>query len=237
VSDTKFGLDFMLNCSFLSIVLAATILVAGIANPVPATVASLRAPWLAQIFLFVLLAYLFYHWSIPRAIAYGNMVKSAIDLYRRDLLKQVGYQDLPSNLDDESQLWALLSDRILYGKHPDRALTPFKSPPSASTIAKGTPANVPLELERGVLLPLQDDVMTVEVTVRNREPNVVVTEITLTDELPAGFSYVTDSAQTPSGPVMVAGTNPYRFQIGDLGPGDEVQLSYKIAVIAQTDEL
>jgi len=69
--------------------------------------------WIGTVVGFLLLSHLAYLGSISAASAWGAKVKGAFDLYRNDLLKQLGYDRLPSTLKEEKNLWDLISLRMI----------------------------------------------------------------------------------------------------------------------------
>jgi hypothetical protein len=88
ITDTKASLDFMLNSSVLSAILAFSALALGLIFP-QNTLSSpaLLSVWLIKIFAFLLLAYLFYL-GRSRASAWGETVRAPSTSTRWDLLKQ-----------------------------------------------------------------------------------------------------------------------------------------------------
>jgi hypothetical protein len=56
----------------------------------------------------LLFSTLLYNAAVSQAIGYGNLVRSAFDLYRHEILKQMG-MFIPTNLQDELALWEVLS--------------------------------------------------------------------------------------------------------------------------------
>jgi hypothetical protein len=64
--------------------------------------------FLAALLSFVI-SYLIYRAAVSRAIDWGYMFNTAFDLYRRDLLRQLGFRP-PSNIEKERELW----DKIWY---------------------------------------------------------------------------------------------------------------------------
>lgn len=57
----------------------------------------------------------FYYVALPQAQQYGNLIRSAYDLFRFDLLMKFR-QDLPKNLADEEQSWKVFSEFFAVGK-------------------------------------------------------------------------------------------------------------------------
>lgn len=114
LDDTKASFDFMINASFLSGALSASILVAGLVLP-----ARIDGPgWIVQIVLAGVASWLFYRGSVNAAAAWGGQVKSAFDLFRWDLLKKLGYTAAPEDAESERELWVQISTRMIYGNPP-----------------------------------------------------------------------------------------------------------------------
>jgi hypothetical protein len=231
ITDAKTSLDFMLNSAVLSAILSFSVLVFGLAFPQNTlSTPTVFAIWAIKIFIFLVLAYLFYIGAISRASAWGETVKGAFDLYRWDLLKQMGYHQTPSTLQAERQLWGNISVQMIYGDHPDRGpLARYTDPPPASLPAIwGEPASVTLSINRGMALTEDDRQLQVLLEAKNLENNQPVSQVILIDQVPDGYEYVWASATCQNRAVSVAGTNPYRFSIGDLAPGETVYMNYLI---------
>lgn len=122
LDDTKAAFDFMINASFLSGALSASILVAGLLVP-----ARIHWPeWILQVVLTGAAAWLFYRGAVNAAAAWGGQVKSAFDLFRWDLLEKLGYAPAPTDAATERELWEQISTRMIYGNPPaDRPLFPY----------------------------------------------------------------------------------------------------------------
>jgi hypothetical protein len=63
---------------------------------------------------FLIVAYLFYRFSLPAAEAFGLIVRSAFDLYRHDLLRQMNFP-IPATTDEEITCWQRISEYIIAG--------------------------------------------------------------------------------------------------------------------------
>lgn len=129
IDDSKSTMDFALNSSFLSALLAAGMLVVGLMR----RDALLRTPsdvlsWLLTIGALVGIAYLMYLAALSRAADWGVHVKGAFDLYRRDLLKQLNYEQQPATIREERELWKQISRQIVFGDPVDGAAPQFKPP-------------------------------------------------------------------------------------------------------------
>ncbi|HEX8670661.1 MAG TPA: hypothetical protein VF710_02180 [Longimicrobium sp.] len=125
LDEAKASLDFMINASFLSGLLSASIFVAGLVVPERIHWVS----WLLQLSLAALAARLFYVASIGQATAWGAQVKSAFDLFRWDLLKKLGYERPGITPEAERELWQQISQRMIYGNPPEGVrLMPYVRP-------------------------------------------------------------------------------------------------------------
>jgi hypothetical protein len=124
IDEAKTSFDFMLNISFLSALTACVVLVIGLAKQ-SALSWNGSGPWLWRATVFIALARVFYRFSIPRASEWGGQVRSAFDLYRFDLLKQLGYLRRPLTSQEEKALWGQISNQLLY-------VTTVKRPPPYS---------------------------------------------------------------------------------------------------------
>jgi uncharacterized repeat protein (TIGR01451 family) len=190
--------------------------------------------WLAGIVLFVLVAGWFYGQSIGRARAWGTMVKGAFDLYRGELLEQLGYDYAPSTPEEERAIWSNISKRLIYGDPPKgrAALVPYKpaekSKPEPTYVKSETGAA--LELLRGIGRADSDGVITVSIQVRNADQdNKDARGVVLTDTVPDGYGFEWDSATVGSGGVRVTGANPYHFHCdAQVNPNDRLLLTYRI---------
>lgn len=228
IDSAKASFDFMLNSSALSVLLTLLLLLAGLGFPIRLA-ENVNLPfWIAQIVVFALLGYLFYDWSIGTANAWGNMVKGAFDLYRWELLKQMGYAQTPTNKTDERQLWEAIYFEMAFGDSTHGPRIAYKDKPTpAATFAQGDPATQPLTVSRGLSASVAADVYTVHLAISNPSSQPV-NNIVLTDTVPAGFAYEWESATNNSQPVAVEGLNPYRFTIGTLAPGSKTTVTYQI---------
>lgn len=233
IDDAKASFDFMVNFSVLSMSTALATLFIGLIYPIPLASRQLLLPWLVEIIFFALLSYVTYIWSIGRASNWGDMVKGAFDLYRWELLKQLGYQREPTNLTEERELWGKISRQLIYGYLYKEQLPEYSIP---STYAEGTPT-VNLDIYR-LLDTTGDNNLSVSIHIKNVDAQKRNTrQVVVTDTLPDGFqlewgsALVTSSEATtdkPCEPVSVFGINPYRFSVGDLNYGQRTVLFYRV---------
>lgn len=226
IDNAKTSFDFMLNCSILSATLALVVLLAGLLYPLVFISAHLYVPWLACVASFAVASYLFYTWSIGRAASWGTMVRSAFDLYRGDLLKQLGFKRSPSGMAEERQLWNDISDQLIYGDSP--RVRPARYVPQ-TTAAQGDPGYVDLEVTRGIKKTEGSAAIQIFLKVRNNDPKGRdVKNVVMEDECLAGHEYDWDSFECDREGAAVSGTDTYKFVVGDLKAGEEAVLSYRV---------
>ncbi len=220
IDDAKTMLDVVVHLSFLSCVFATIVLVTGCIYPIPLASWFLAARWGATILGAFSLGALLYYGSIGRAKEWGDLVRAAFDIYRWDVLKDLGYAQKPATMDEERELWNDISRQLAYGDALDGT-----KPRYSSELTPGLPT---LELTRGVAEVASTSRRRITVRVENRG-NKRVEGIVVTELLPEGWQYVWDSAAAPGTVAFrVAGSNPYRFSIGTLDAERSLLFSYEI---------
>jgi hypothetical protein len=117
IGEAKQPFDLMLNGSVVSAALGLLTLVTSLAWPAE-TMGSLaagaaRAGIVAAL---VLLSWTCYELALPRAAVWGDMVKSAYDLYRWQLLEALGFSHPPPTMKEEQALWARIGGHMLFGR-------------------------------------------------------------------------------------------------------------------------
>jgi hypothetical protein len=236
IDDAKASFDFMLNSSALSALLALTILIAGLIYPVRLASWYLWRswlPWIIQVIVFSAVSYWFYVMSIGRAAGWGDLVKSAFDLFRWDLLKQLGFKRVPLTMAEERAVWNDIYQQLLYGDTPSTPLADYRSMSSFAmpSAHEGVPNFVYLRVARGVSPPATDGRVTVTLSVKNVDPRRQDAEdIIVTDTLAEGFDYQWSSVRLLNYPrrVEVEGTNPMRFRVGNLKFDEKLILLYDV---------
>ena len=196
VDDTKISFNFMINSSILSFLLALAMLVIGAFYGTAFTSPGLIV-WLVEIAGFMALTVVFYHWSINRAKAYGATVKGAFDLYRWELLKQLGYKQVPKTVSDEKTLWDQISRNMIYG-YPRKELrnkypiADYDTPTVPQPHVRTDPAIAGLKVTRGVSQPGagNQDIATIVVHVANTDSVETAEKVIVSDKLPDGSNYV-----------------------------------------------
>jgi len=231
MGDARTSFNFMLNSSVLSIALALAILLIGLLYPIPLTSSLLWPQWLFEILGFVALAYWFYLLSISRASAWGDMVKGAFDLYRWDLLKQLGYLRVPTTMAEERDLWGNIYRQLLYGDTPTVPPADYAAQSAFAFAAlRDNSGVVDLETARGVSIPDDKGRVTITLCVKNVDlRRRTATRAVVADTLPNNFDYEWGSAQIDGRPnvIEVIGANPIKFRIGDLKMNESVVLTYR----------
>lgn len=226
VDEAKASFDFMLNSAALSAVLSAAILITRLIFPVPLALPGQLVQWLLQVTSFAGLSYTFYFLAVPRAAAWGEMVKGAFDLYRGNLLRKLGYGSTPITLAEEREIWNILSLQVLYSDSPRARVPPFTSPTCS---AKGKPAYIELQVVRGVTRTADPRELIINLRIENTgTPARTARSVVVTDTIPDQYDYLWNSAALGPRPVSVIGTNPLTFAIGDLPHGSPVELTYRI---------
>lgn len=242
IDDAKISFDFMINSSALSAMMVLLLLIAGLAYPAHLASASLFWQWLIEIISFALASYIFYFLSIYRAGAWGDMVKSAFDLYRWKLLDQLGYKQELKSKDEERSLWDAISLQMILGdRQSGPRITGYASePPSVepATFARCVPSDVQLELTRGIRSRSYDGALKIILRVENvDDKGRIARDVVLTDTPPEGFEYEWGSARVDGELIDVSGINPYRFEIGHLRPQAQSILTYWAARSAKREGL
>jgi hypothetical protein len=118
LDNAYISLSFMLNSSFLSAVMAFLMLIVGLLYPIPLATPDFWIPWVLEIGVFAILAYVFYLWATDRAGTWGRLMEGAVDLYRWKLLEQLGYTQRPDTKQAERELWRKISAQMIIGDSP-----------------------------------------------------------------------------------------------------------------------
>jgi hypothetical protein len=229
IDDAKALLDLAINSSLLAGILALALLVTGLVYPAALDQLSIWGipgylVWLLEVLALAGLSVMFYALSISRADAWGAAIKGAFDLYRWELLAQLGYEQLPRTRMEERVLWDAISSQIAYGDsargpHPDYV---------APIVASAEPEDIALEATRAGKRT-DDDRPIIVISVRNVDPEQrKAMNLVVEDRLPDSVQYEWGSAAAGENPVRVCGSNPYRFGLGDLQPSEEVVLTYRV---------
>lgn len=228
IDDAKTLFNVTINLSFLSLLLAAVMLILGCMYPIQFVSPAFTLAWIAKIAVAVLLTYLFYSAAIGRAMGWGEQVRAVFDLHRWSVLQDLGFEQKPRTLEAERKLWSAISLQIDRGD-------PLSGPALryATHSVEVLPESAGLEVTRGISVPDANRVCMTTVTVRNAGTHPV-RDVVLIETLPSGREYRWGS-MTISGmaaqPPQLSGTNPYRVKLGALDAGAAVVVTYEAIVM------
>lgn len=230
LDDVKITFDFMMNISFLSFLLVIVLFFGAVLFPASLNSTKVLVSWGIEVIVFSLFGWVFYVLSLGKATAWGELVKSAFDVYRADLLKRLGYEQNPVSKEEERLLWQLVSAQLAYGDSPVGPYPPYTWGNSAS-YAFGTPMLAKLELTRG-LVPLRGAKFKVVIKVRNIDPaGRKVENILVSDPVPESYVYNWGSAEIQGRKAELLGFNPLQFRINSLEPYAETYITYYLLKI------
>ncbi|GJH28793.1 hypothetical protein [Caballeronia novacaledonica] len=140
LADARAPVDFFVSLVFISFALGVTALMRGAACLFNAQADS-AATWTFTIVAAIIFAFvrLFYLAALPSAVAWGETVKSAFDMYLPALASALGYE-LPETLEERRRFWDALANQFLYHEaiQPELWLKITKSPLKAGRPAKET---------------------------------------------------------------------------------------------------
>jgi hypothetical protein len=220
IDDAKTSFDVAINLSFLAAVTAFSMIAIAAVYPLPFASTRLLTWFMVRTAIALALAWVFYVLAIGRAGAWGDLCRGVFDLYRWEVLKDLGYETRPGDLASERALWTAISVQMIYG---DPELGPALRYDSRTLVV---PRNDWILLTRSVRVsgPNRQIVIVVE----NCGPDSAA-DVRITEHLPAGSDYVDGSARHDGRPsVEVRGVNPYSFAIGPLAAGGKSVLIYEV---------
>jgi hypothetical protein len=224
IDEAKASFDFMLNTSFLSGLTACGILVIGLGKPSALTWHD-YGPWLWRAALFMVSARVFYWLSISRASEWGGQVRSAFDLYRFDLLKQMGFVRRPMTNGEEKTLWGEIAGQMLYPTNRN-LLIPYEEP---STRLIPYPPDIQLTARRRYGAQQPNLRIPVALVLTNPDTTRPVSSLVVIEPVPDGYKYVPDSASVAAGVVLnVARISPLEFYLGPVPQNFTVTIRYAI---------
>lgn len=228
--DAKSSMDFFVNCSLLSGLLAILLFVVGAATTGPAMPPASLIRWVAEAASAALCAYIFYGSAVSRAGAWGSEVRSLFDLYRWDLLKKLGYQQTPSSRDGERAVWGALTKQFLYGDPPANIgkPLPYKDPAEPRTLLTPQPADLGVAITSGVHRGGHGARRVVHRIYNGDAAHRPAVSLRLSDNPPDGTVYVWGSARIRGAVYQPPGTSPLLFEIGPLGAGADVEVEYSV---------
>jgi hypothetical protein len=118
--DYRSGLDRMILLASLAVAFPpAALIVLALAN----------TSWLAwgvATVVSILVGFVGYHGAVSAAFAFGDVLRSCFDNYRRTLMTQLGLTP-PTSLEDERKLWGALKQQLYQRGTDDQTLLVFSS--------------------------------------------------------------------------------------------------------------
>ena len=233
IDDAKTAFDFMLNCSALALLLALIVAGFGLRYAPPSVGGLIWLSWLIQSVMLLGASIAFYTAAISRAGAWGATVKAAFDLYRWDLLKQLGYTHPPATKRAERTLWQNISRQMQFGDAPTRLNPDYSVTTSAMGMSDDTlPEQLVLNIVRGIEPHAVSHTVSVILGISNPDDARTAHAVIVHDTPPDGFEYLWDSAQldtdAATANLVVTGSGSYRFEIGAVPPLACVVLRYRV---------
>lgn len=216
IEGAQTSFNVAIHLSFLALVAALLMLAAGIVYPIPLVSWSLAWPWLLRVGTALMIWWLMYEAAIGRAHWWGQTVRSAFDLYRGAVLKDLGVTPQPRDLLSERTVWTRISQQMIFGDPDGGPSLRF----DASTIV--LPDYEGLRFARVVAATNDPNVREVLVRVENGAGGPV-TDVRVAEHLADGAELVWGSMNYP-----VDGANPYWFSLGNLANGQARALTYRV---------
>ncbi|MFC9607995.1 hypothetical protein ACFTTN_31680 [Streptomyces niveus] len=105
LANARAGMELMVITSALATVLTVASLILGPLMNVPAST------WLSTAIAAALVARITYTAAVRSADTYGELVRTSFDLYRRDLLRSMGFKP-PQDLPAERALWKAIGQQL-----------------------------------------------------------------------------------------------------------------------------
>lgn len=223
IDNEKVYFDFMINSSVLSVVVAASLVTAGLFGVLP--IGGLRVLLLEGAVL-ATASYVAYRGAIVRAATWGRRMNAAFDLYRWKLLDQLGYRDIPTSVAQERNLWDNITKWMVFGDPPTGRLPDYKTSMLPFVVQ---PDGVRAELTRAVSYATKSSV-EIELRIKNNDTRDI-DAITINEQLPPGGMYVAGTAFRGADAIEVAGSNPYCLRVGKLSAGSDTLIRYQYRLL------
>ncbi|HEX7150320.1 MAG TPA: hypothetical protein VF618_02445 [Thermoanaerobaculia bacterium] len=216
IDGAKALFDVTVHLSFLACATAILLIVVACFFPTPFLTLDLFWWWAARVGISLWLAWFFYRSAISRAMAWGDLVRSAFDLHRRDVLTDLGFDPPPGDLESERAVWKDLSERLDVGAPPNKRELRY----DLRTIV--LPHDAPMILTRAAGPAKPDGSRTITIRVHN--PRLRTTnDVKIVEHLPETTELVWGTANVP-----LTGTNPYYFQVPAIPARSDVVISYQV---------
>lgn len=224
IDNAKASFDFMINAAFLSAMTALCTLFLGGLAPTPLGWNPFTLGWVLRVAGFSMLSWLAYEGAIVQARDWGAQVKGAFDLYRFDLLKQLGYESKPHDQQEEKAMWTAITQRIVF---PDMPREPQPSYSTHSTRVLCAPSWMHVRVLRSVMNEAEA-VVKVTLEVSNLEPRRNAHRVMVLDTVEDGMDYVDSSVACTAPNGTLVNTRPFAYEIPELVRNSSVTLTYKV---------
>jgi hypothetical protein len=220
IDDAKSIMDFFLNASVLSSFLAIFLLIAGLGCRKPLSSSAGFWLWFMEVVLASLAAWQCYRYANSRAAAWGEVLRASYDLYRFDLLKQLGYHQVPATRHAERELWAAISRQITFGDNEGEEPGPYCAPRFETTIK---PDGLQVLVSSGVQAGRLPGELLLFCKLENAEKSSAAT-VTLRVNPPDGYEVKWDSAfkTGESAPKESVQSNGQAFDLGKIPPSNSL---------------
>jgi hypothetical protein len=221
VDESKTSFDFMINCSFLSGLLAVFLLASTLLFPARLFVLELAIPTLAIVATLLTAAAVAYQGAINQAYTWGDMVRSSYDLYRRKLLADLGYAAVPRTAAQEWTTWDAISRHMLFGD-TGRVALPCYGSGLAVTAARHAAALSIVRMIRSV----DADGVELCLVVRNGADESV-RDVLVESPVESGW-FLLEASVSSSATLRVHGGPPYSFVIPEIQPASDISVTYRV---------
>jgi hypothetical protein len=236
IDDAKTSLDFFLNSSFLSAIISTALLLIGLAFKRPFANDLSFTLWALEVVSLAIASLLFYRSSIGRAAAWGELVKGTFDLYRWDLLKQLGYSQKPRTREVEREIWTEISQQIVYRDPLDRPPLPYEEGETVTDV-ETTPPGIRMKVVYGMKKPIFGGNANFICQVTNLDSRKA-DRLLLRLKPKNGWDFVWGSAvvQTNRTTSNATISSNMKFDLGGLDPQQETVFTCKLMRVASEME-
>jgi hypothetical protein len=229
IDSAKASFDFMINASALSAITALCVLFLGVLSQTRLGLNTFTLGWLLRLAGFTVLSWLAYEGSIIQARDWGAQVKGAFDLYRFDLLKQLGYESKPHDRHEEKAIWAAITQKTVF---PDMPREPQPSYSAERTRVLSSPAWMRMRVLRSITLE-QDCSVTVTLRILNLEARRDARGVIALDTIDDAMDYVESSVECGERGGSLLSTRPFAYRMPQLSHGSSTTVRYKLVQIAK----
>jgi hypothetical protein len=220
IDNAKTSFDFTLNMSLLAALSSMLTIWIGIRFDVV---------WAWKAVFFGVLAWLFYEASIAGATAWGNAVKSAVDLYRLPLLAALGYEFKPKSVEDEKAIWGGIAVDCSFPDWPGEH-QPYAPVPAAAPAASATAVTPGVRIARlqGTRRPTLNPFPEMEVVLHLRNTGPVATNVDVVEIPPAGWAYLEGSVTDSGNDFAMAEGGPPAVLLRNVAAGATRTITYRL---------